>query len=52
VHVYNFALKFQTTAEKTAKNLGGYFFATPCTPTKYDPCQKTKKVTISLWPMQ
>jgi len=27
--VYNFAIKFQTLAEKTAKNLGGYFFAAP-----------------------
>jgi len=24
------AFKFQTMAEKTAKNLGGYFFAEPC----------------------
>ena len=30
MHVYNFALKFQTMAEKTAKNLRGLFFAAPC----------------------
>jgi len=31
-------LKFQTIAEKTLKNLGGYFFATPCTLTFVDIC--------------
>ena len=30
MHVYNFALKFPTMAEKTAKNLRGLFFATLC----------------------
>ena len=31
INVYNFALKFQTNPEKTAKNLGGLLFAAPGT---------------------
>jgi len=45
VHVYNLALKLQTTAEKTAKKiLGGYFFGRALYNTTQGSCNSCYKI--------